>query len=40
LAHLFLISLPHIIIFAPDGTILSRGLRGEDIGKKLAEDIQ
>ena len=29
--------IPHIILFAPDGTILARGLRGEEIEKKLAE---
>ena len=29
--------IPHIILFVPDGTILARGLRGEDIEKKLAE---
>lgn len=29
--------IPHIILFAPDGTILARGLRGKDIEKKLAE---
>ena len=29
--------IPHIILFAPDGTILARGLRGEDINKKLEE---
>ena len=29
--------IPHIILFAPDGTILARGLRGEDIDKKLEE---
>ena len=29
--------IPHIILFAPDGTILARGLRGEDIDKKLGE---
>ena len=29
--------IPHIILFAPDGTILARGLRGEDIDKRLAE---
>ena len=29
--------IPHIILFAPDGTIVARGLRGEDIDKKLAE---
>ncbi len=28
---------PYIILFAPDGTILARGLRGEDIEKKLKE---
>ena len=29
--------IPHIILFAPDGTILARGLRGEEIDEKLAE---
>ena len=29
--------IPHTILFAPDGTILARGLRGEEIEKKLAE---
>ena len=29
--------IPHIIIFGPDGTILSRGLTGEDLANKLAE---
>ena len=29
--------IPHIILFAPDGTILTRGLRGEEIEKKLEE---
>lgn len=29
--------IPHIILFAPDGTILKRGLRGEEIEKTLAE---
>ena len=29
--------IPHIILFAPDGTILARGLRGETLGMKLAE---
>ena len=29
--------IPHIILFAPDGTILARGLRGEEIEKKLEE---
>lgn len=29
--------IPEIILFAPDGTILARGLRGEDIEKKLEE---
>ena len=28
--------IPEIILFAPDGTILARGLRGEEIEKKLA----
>ena len=29
--------IPEIILFAPDGTILARGLRGQAIGKTLAE---
>ena len=29
--------IPHIFLFAPDGTILARGLRGVDIDKKLEE---
>ncbi|MBO4551538.1 MAG: TlpA family protein disulfide reductase, partial [Bacteroidaceae bacterium] len=29
--------IPEIILFAPDGTILKRGLRGEGIEKKLEE---
>ena len=29
--------IPHIILFAPDGTIVARGLRGEQIEQKLAE---
>ena len=29
--------IPHIILFAPDGTILASGLRGEEIEKKLKE---
>ena len=29
--------IPYSILFAPDGTILARGLRGEEIEKKLAE---
>lgn len=33
----FISSIPHIILFAPDGTILSRGLRGGEIEKKLSE---
>ncbi len=28
---------PHIILFAPDGTILARSLRGKDIEGTLAE---
>ncbi|MBQ7463127.1 MAG: TlpA family protein disulfide reductase, partial [Bacteroidaceae bacterium] len=32
-----IISIPEIILFAPDGTILARGLRGEEIEKRLAE---
>ena len=31
--------IPHIIIFGPDGTILSRGLTGDDLAAKLAETI-
>jgi thiol-disulfide isomerase/thioredoxin len=30
-------AIPHLILFAPDGTILRRGLRGEDIYKTVAE---
>ena len=30
-------ALPETILFAPDGTIIARGLRGEDLEKKLAE---
>ena len=33
----FISGIPHIILFAPDGTILARGLRGKDIDKKLME---
>ena len=29
--------IPHIIIFGPDGTILSRGLTGDDLANKLAD---
>ena len=29
--------IPHIILFAPDGTIVARGLRGAQIEQKLAE---
>jgi len=29
--------IPHIILFGPDGTILKRELRGEEIGKAVAE---
>lgn len=32
--------IPHVIIFGPDGTILSRGLTGDDLAKKLAEVLQ
>ena len=32
-----IIGIPDIILFAPDGTILARGLRGEEIEKNLAE---
>ena len=28
-------AIPHTILFAPDGTILARGLRGEDIEQQL-----
>ncbi len=31
--------IPEIILFAPDGTIVARGLRGDDIGKKLEETL-
>ena len=30
-------ALPETILFSPDGTILARGLRGEEIEKKLSE---
>ena len=30
-------AIPETILFAPDGTILARGLRGEELEKKLAE---
>ena len=33
----FITGIPHIILFAPDGTILKRGLRGKNIEKTLAE---
>ena len=29
--------IPHIILFGPDGTIVRRGLRGEEIGKAVKE---
>lgn len=31
------VGIPHIMIIAPDGTILSRGLQGEDLAKKVDE---
>lgn len=33
-------SIPHIIIFGPDGTILSRNLLGNDLANKLAEVVK
>jgi hypothetical protein len=30
-------AIPHLILFGPDGTILNRGLRGEDIYATVAE---
>jgi thiol-disulfide isomerase/thioredoxin len=30
-------AIPETILFAPDGTILARGLHGEDLEKKLTE---
>ena len=30
-------AIPHLILFGPDGTILKRGLRGEDIYRTVAE---
>jgi hypothetical protein len=30
-------SIPHTILFAPDGTILARRLHGDEIEKKLNE---
>ena len=32
--------IPHIILFGPDGTILKRNLRGEAIGKAIAEALE
>ncbi len=31
------VGIPHIMIISPDGTILSRGLQGEDLAKKVDE---
>lgn len=33
-------AIPHIILFGPDGTILKRNLRGEEIGKTIAKYIK
>ena len=33
-------AIPHLILFAPDGTILRRGLRGEEIYAAVAEALQ
>lgn len=33
-------SIPHTILFAPDGTILARRLNGDEIEKKLNEIFQ
>ena len=33
----FIRGIPHIILFAPDGTILARGLRGDGLNKKLEQ---
>ena len=30
-------AIPHLILFAPDGTILKRGIRGEEIYATIAE---
>ena len=30
-------AIPHVILFGPDGTILKRGLRGEEIGEAVRE---
>ena len=30
-------AIPHLILFAPDGTILKRGLRGDDIYNTVAQ---
>ena len=32
--------IPHIILFGPDGTILKRNLRGEEIGKTIANYVK
>jgi hypothetical protein len=29
--------IPHIILFAPDGTIVARNLRGDEMKQKVAE---
>jgi hypothetical protein len=29
--------IPYIFLFAPDGTILARGMRGKEIDRKLEE---
>ena len=30
-------AIPHVILFGPDGTILKRGIRGEQIGEAVRE---
>ena len=32
--------IPHIILFGPDGTILKRNLRGEEIGQEISKYIE
>ena len=33
-------SIPHIILFGPDGTILKRDIRGEQIGEVVKEALR
>jgi hypothetical protein len=33
-------AIPHLILFAPDGTILKRGLRGDEIYAAVADALK